>query len=155
MAVSVVSESVSGQMTHGIAQYSDALYFGTHGIGFRDITSDVANWLHSKAIDSGLLTLFICHTSASLVIQENADPDVRSDLLDALDRMAPQDDCYRHNMEGPDDMPAHIRSMITQVSISIPVSGGKTVLGTWQGIYLVEHRVPPQKRKIALHLLGA
>jgi secondary thiamine-phosphate synthase enzyme len=102
----------------------------------------------------GLLTLFIRHTSASLTIQENADPDVLRDLADALDRFAPRKHPYRHDMEGPDDMPAHIRSMLTAASLSIPVVCGRLVLGTWQAIYLVEHRDAPHTREIALHYVG-
>lgn len=102
----------------------------------------------------GLLTLFVRHTSASLTIQENADPSVRPDLLDALDRLAPRSHAYRHAQEGPDDMPAHIRSMLTDVSLQVPVSEGRMALGTWQGIYLLEHRDAPHRRQVVLHYLG-
>jgi len=104
--------------------------------------------------DTGLLTLFIQHTSASLVIQENADPDVVLDLADFFERLVPENDArYRHTTEGPDDMPAHIRSALTQTSLSIPVFSGRMALGTWQGIYVFEHRSAPQRRRVVLHLL--
>jgi len=122
--------------------------------GFCDVTREVAEWLVSIRATDGLLTLFIRHTSASLTIQENADPDVLRDLADALDRLAPRRHPYRHDIEGADDMPAHIRSMLTATSLSVPVLGGKPVLGTWQAIYLVEHRDKPHTREIALHYVG-
>ena len=101
-----------------------------------------------------MLTAYIRHTSASLTIQENADPDVRRDLLDALDRLAPRSQEYRHRMEGSDDMPAHIKSALTSVSISIPVVNGRAVFGTWQALYLIEHRDAPHRREVVLHFLG-
>jgi secondary thiamine-phosphate synthase enzyme len=104
---------------------------------------------------NGLLTVFCRHTSASLLIQENADPDVRRDLLTALDRLAPREAGYVHSTEGPDDMPAHIRTMLSGVSLSIPVVDGQMVLGTWQGVYLAEHRDRPHARDLILHLIGA
>ena len=104
---------------------------------------------------TGLLTLFCRHTSASLVIQENADPDVRRDLEDWVASIAPESASYRHQDEGPDDMPAHLRSVLTGVQLSIPLIGGRPALGTWQGIYLFEHRRRPHRREVALHLLGA
>ena len=122
--------------------------------GFCDVTREVAEWLVSIRATDGLLTLFIRDTSASLTIQENADPDVLRDLADALDRLAPRRHPYRHDIEGADDMPAHIRSMLTATSLSVPVLGGKPVLGTWQAIYLVEHRDKPHTREIALHYVG-
>jgi secondary thiamine-phosphate synthase enzyme len=131
------------------------LTVATAGPGFTDLTRDVAAWLSSIRAADGLLTLFIRHTSASLTIQENADPDVLRDLADALDRMAPRTHPYRHDTEGPDDMPAHIRSMLTSISLSVPVLGGKAVLGTWQAIYLIEHRDKPHNREIALHYVGS
>jgi secondary thiamine-phosphate synthase enzyme len=113
----------------------------------------VAQWVASTKADTGLLTLFIQHTSASLVIQENADPDVVLDLADFFERLAPENDPrYRHDTEGPDDMPAHIRSALTQTSLSIPVIGGRMALGTWQGIYVFEHRSGPQRRSVVLHI---
>ena len=127
----------------------------TPGPGFTDITEPVARWTAASGIASGLLTLFCRHTSASLIIQENADPDVRRDLTTALERLAPRTAPYSHHTEGPDDMPAHIRAMLTGASLSIPVVGGRLALGTWQGVYLIEHRDVPHRRKIALHLVGA
>lgn len=141
------------QSASNIFQKSDRLSVGTRGVGFYALNSDVAAWLREHSLQEGLLTLFVQHTSASLTIQENADPDVRLDLLDALDKLAPRNAGYRHSCEGPDDMPAHIRSMVTQVSLSVPVRHGAMVLGTWQGIYLIEHRDHPHTRNIALHFI--
>ena len=127
----------------------------TRGKGLYPCTREVAAWLASTKADTGLLTLFIQHTSASLVIQENADPDVVLDLADFFEGLAPENDPrYRHRTEGPDDMPAHIRSALTQTSLSIPVIGGRMALGIWQGIYVFEHRSSPQLRSVVLHLLG-
>jgi secondary thiamine-phosphate synthase enzyme len=137
-----------------LEQAHHAVTVATTGPGFADVTRHVAEWLQSIRAADGLLTLFVRHTSASLTIQENADPDVLRDLADALDRFAPRSHPYRHDTEGPDDMPAHIRSMLTATSLSIPVVGGRPVLGTWQAIYLVEHRDRPHEREIALHYLG-
>lgn len=138
----------------GLQQFSEELTVETPGAGFTEITGAVASWLARESAREGLVTAFVRHTSASLTIQENADPDVRADLLDALDGLAPRNAGYRHVLEGPDDMPAHIRSMVTNVSLSIPVRDGKMVLGTWQGIFLIEHRQRPHKRHIALHFWG-
>ena len=126
----------------------------THGKGLTEITETVARWLAGQGVATGLLTLFCRHTSASLLIQENADPDVRTDLEAFFERLAPESGHYVHSMEGPDDMPAHIRTALTQVSLAIPVSGGRMVLGTWQGIYLFEHRRRPHRRDVVLHLIG-
>jgi secondary thiamine-phosphate synthase enzyme len=126
----------------------------TRGPGFTDLTDEVRRFVAGAGIGTGLLTLFIPHTSASLLIQENADPDVLRDLADAFNRLAPRDADYRHTTEGPDDMPAHIRSALCQSSLSIPVEGGAPVLGTWQAIYLFEHRDEPHRRSIVLHLIG-
>jgi len=131
----------------------------TRGKGLYPCTREVAAWVASTKTESGLLTLFIQHTSASLVIQENADPDVTLDLADFFERLVPEDAAgrashYRHDTEGPDDMPAHIRSALTQTSLSIPVIGGRMALGTWQGIYVFEHRSGPQRRSVAMHILG-
>jgi secondary thiamine-phosphate synthase enzyme len=120
-----------------------------------DITREVQAWVGQTGVTTGLLTLFIRHTSASLVIQENADPDVLADLTDALDRLAPEHAPYRHGMEGPDDMPAHIKSALTATSVSIPVMGARAALGTWQAIYIAEHRARGHERRVALHLSGA
>jgi secondary thiamine-phosphate synthase enzyme len=125
------------------------------GPGFTDMTAEVGRFVAESGIRDGLLTAFCRHTSASLTIQENADPDVRADLMTALDRLAPRDAPYMHGVEGPDDMPAHIRTMLTGASVSIPVGGGELALGTWQGLYLIEHRDRPHRREITLHLLGA
>lgn len=127
----------------------------TRGPGLYEFTGEVQRWLRSQGFQSGLLTLYCRHTSASLMIQENADPDVVHDLSAFFARIAPQDSqIYRHTVEGPDDMPAHIRSALTQVSLSIPVADGHAVLGTWQGIYLFEHRSIPHRRHVAAHVLG-
>lgn len=127
----------------------------TGGQGLVEITRDVENWLRDTGITEGLLTVFVRHTSASLTIQENADPDVRADLEAFFRRLVKEDpSLYRHTVEGPDDMPAHIRSALTLTSLSIPVAGGRPALGTWQGIYLFEHRATPHRREIALHVIG-
>jgi secondary thiamine-phosphate synthase enzyme len=136
------------------AQANHSLALRTRGQGFVDITGSVSDWLARIGAENGLLTLFIAHTSASLTIQENADPDVRYDLKVALERLAPESSSYRHSMEGPDDMPAHIKAMLTSVSLSIPVIDGRTALGTWQGIYVIEHRSHPHDRKVELHFIG-
>ncbi|HEY0834569.1 MAG TPA: secondary thiamine-phosphate synthase enzyme YjbQ [Azospirillum sp.] len=127
----------------------------THGQGLVEITQPVARWLAGQGVATGLLTVFCRHTSASLTIQENADPDVRADLARFFKRLVPEDPAlYEHTMEGPDDMPAHIRSALTGVQLSIPVDGGRMVLGTWQGLYLFEHRTRPHARAVVLHLIG-
>lgn len=123
--------------------------------GLLEITSEVRSWLEAQSIATGLLTLFCRHTSASLLIQENAAPEVRSDLEAFFERLAPENSQrYAHNNEGSDDMPAHLRTALTQVQLSVPVIGGRMVLGTWQGIYLFEHRRRPHVREIALHVIG-
>ena len=127
----------------------------TRGRGFIDITDDVKRWVNSCNID-GLLTVFIRHTSASLLIQENADPEVTRDLERFFSRLVPDGDpLFEHRAEGPDDMPAHVRAALTQTHLSIPVIGGELMLGTWQGIYLVEHRTRAHRREVVLHLLGS
>jgi secondary thiamine-phosphate synthase enzyme len=136
-------------------QVNGRLVIETEGQGFTEITDAVSRWVFGTGILNGLLTVFCRHTSASLTIQENADPDVRRDLLTALDRLAPREADYVHSTEGPDDMPAHIRTMLTDVSLSIPVVEGQLVLGAWQGIYLVEHRDGSQTRDLIFHLIGA
>lgn len=136
-------------------QVSGRLTVETKGQGFTEITDTVSRWLAGTGIRHGLLTVFCRHTSASLLIQENADPDVRRDLLTALDRLAPRNAGYVHSTEGPDDMPAHIRTMLTGASLGIPVVGGRMALGTWQGLYLAEHRDRPHRRDLILHLIGA
>ncbi len=127
----------------------------TSGQGLYEFTDQVERWVRKEGSQNGLVTLFCRHTSASLTIQENADPDVVHDLAAFFSRLVPEDDRrYVHTVEGPDDMPAHIRSALTQVSLSIPVSAGRLTLGTWQGIYLFEHRRIPHTRHVAAHLLG-
>ena len=138
----------------GMVQVSHTLNVATRGKGFIEITRELASWLESIASRDGLLTVFVCHTSASLTIQENADPNVRRDLIDALDLLAPEDRRYAHQEEGPDDMPSHIKSMLTSVSLSIPIKDGKMTLGTWQGVYLIEHRASPHQREVALSFIG-
>ena len=130
------------------------LRFDTNGRGFTEITGDVTNWLDTSGVSTGLLTLFCQHTSASLLINENAAPSVRRDLLRWLDSAVPEGDRYEHDSEGPDDMPAHIKAMLTGNSLTVPVSGGRMMLGTWQGIYLVEHRRAPHRRNVVAHALG-
>jgi secondary thiamine-phosphate synthase enzyme len=127
----------------------------SRGKGLYDFTAEVARWTASTGIRDGLLTLFIRHTSASLVIQENADPDVQRDLEAFLSRLVPEHDpLYCHTLEGPDDMPAHVRAALTQAQLSIPVQDGRLALGTWQGIYLFEHRRSGHGRQVVAHLIG-
>ena len=136
-------------------QYTNSIQISTRGKGLYPFTRDVAAWVSSLKVETGLLTVFVQHTSASLAIQENADPDVVRDLADFFERIAPEDDPrYRHQDEGPDDMPAHIRSALTATSLTIPVVNGRMALGTWQGIYLFEHRAAPHRRSVVLHLIG-
>ena len=138
-----------------MSQLSHVLHVATRGKKLYPFTAEIARWVSSCNVETGLLTLFCQHTSASLVIQENADPDVVLDLADYFERIAPEDDPhYRHNAEGSDDMPAHIRTALTQVSLTIPVIGGRMALGTWQGIYLFEHRSAAHRRSVVLHLIG-
>lgn len=127
----------------------------THGKGFTNVTDKIASWVNTQDISTGLLTVFIRHTSASLLILENADPSVLSDLNDFFEKTAPESrHGYLHSAEGADDMPAHIRSAITQTQLSIPVVEGRLSLGTWQGIYVCEHRKRPQVRTVLVHLIG-
>ncbi|WP_254602646.1 secondary thiamine-phosphate synthase enzyme YjbQ [Sphingomonas bacterium] len=130
------------------------LTIATPGPGLHEITREVVGWVVAQGIGDGLLTVFCRHTSASLAIQENAAPAVRRDLQRWIERIAPESTAYEHDDEGPDDMPAHLRAVLTGVQLSIPVIGGAPALGTWQGIYLWEHRRRPHRRTIALHLLG-
>ena len=127
----------------------------TRGPGFFEITKDVQDFIASSGAGDGILFVFIRHTSASLVIQENADPDVRVDLGTALDRLAPADAGWVHDAEGADDMPAHVKTMLTGVSLNIPVRDGALDLGSWQGVYVAEHRARPHRREVALHYVGA
>ena len=136
-------------------QAQDTITVGTRGQGLHEVTAEIADWVSRQDIGTGLLTVFCRHTSASLTIQENADTDVRRDLEDFFKKLVKEDpSLYRHTTEGPDDMPAHIRSALTDVSLTIPVSGGRLGLGTWQGIYLFEHRARPHERHLILHLAG-
>src|SRR6266436_1234941 len=127
----------------------------TGGQAFTDITREAMRFIRQTGAKDGALFMFMRHTSASLVIQENADPDVRSDLASALDRLAPADAAWIHDTEGPDDMPAHVKTMLTGVSLHVPVVGGALALGTWQGIYIAEHRARPHRREIVLQFIGS
>jgi secondary thiamine-phosphate synthase enzyme len=136
-------------------QAQHTLTLQTQGKGLYEITQEIVAWVSEQGMDIGLLTVFCRHTSASLTIQENADPDVQYDLKNFFENVAPEDPSrYRHTTEGPDDMPAHIRGALTDVSLSIPVQQGRPVLGTWQGIFLFEHRTRPHTRNVVLHLQG-
>ena len=126
----------------------------TEGQGLYEITDQVRSWCAAQPHQTGLLTVFVRHTSASLTIQENADPDVRDDLVTFFRRIAPESQSYRHQSEGADDMPAHIKSALTQTHLSIPFDAGGLALGTWQGIYLFEHRRARQRRSVMLHMIG-
>ena len=138
-----------------LEQYSHKLQVSTRGKGLYEITRQIAQWLSETPVRKGLLTVFIQHTSASLIIQENADPDVQTDLNAFFERLAPENDpIYVHTMEGPDDMPSHVRTALTQVQLSIPVEGGRMALGTWQGVYVFEHRAMGHRRSVVLHLIG-
>jgi secondary thiamine-phosphate synthase enzyme len=137
------------------AVVSATLAVDTRGPGFLDITVEVARFLADSAAGDGALTAFVRHTSASLTIQENADPTVQADLLTVLERLAPRDAPWRHDTEGPDDMPAHAKTMLTATSLQIPVIAGRMALGTWQAIYLIEHRARPHRREVALQFIGA
>jgi secondary thiamine-phosphate synthase enzyme len=138
-----------------VKSFHHILQVKTSGKGLYPFTRDVAKWVSSTGVQDGLLTIFVQHTSASLAMQENADPDVVLDLADFFERLVPENDpLYRHTTEGADDMPAHIRSALTQTSLSIPIVDGRMTLGTWQGIYLFEHRSSPYRRSVVLHLLG-
>ncbi len=138
-----------------LRQSSTTITVDTRGRGLVEITRPVASWVSESRMKDGLLTLFVRHTAASLLIQENADPDVRADLDRFFARLVPDGDpLFRHRDEGPDDMPAHVRSALTAVQLSVPLADGRLVLGTWQGLYLWEHRLRPHRREVALHLLG-
>jgi len=126
----------------------------TLGPGFTEITGDAARFVATAGAKDGSLLLFLRHSSASLVIQENADPDVRADLMTALERLVPPGQPWRHVIEGPDDMPSHVKTMLTGVSLHVPVAAGALLLGHWQGIYLVEHRTPRRRREVVLQFIG-
>lgn len=143
------------EVFHAVKQVTHELRVPTRGQGLYEITGPILDWMEGQRVATGLLTIFVRHTSASLVIQENADPDVVRDLEDFFARIAPENDpSYRHTVEGADDMPAHIKSALTAASISIPVVGGRPALGTWQGVYLFEHRSHTHARSVVLHLLA-
>ena len=131
-----------------------SLSLATSGEGFFEITAEVARFLEKIKARDGVVLLYLRHTSASLVIQENADPDVRADLVTALERIAPAEAGWVHEVEGPDDMPAHIKSMLNGVSLHVPVVDGKMALGAWQGIYIAEHRARPHRREVTLQFIG-
>ena len=136
-------------------QYQHTLHIATQGAGLIEVTAELDHFVAGTGIDVGLVTAFCRHTSCSLLIQENADPDVQRDLMTFFGKLVPERmDWVVHDAEGPDDMPAHIKSALTQVSVGIPVSGGRPVLGTWQGLYLFEHRRRPHRRQVVLHLTG-
>jgi secondary thiamine-phosphate synthase enzyme len=138
-----------------VKQFTHQLHVATRGKGLYDFTREIESWLRDHETETGLLTVFCQHTSASLVIQENADPDVVADLADFLTRLVPEDTrLYRHTAEGPDDMTSHIRAALTQTQLSIPIHKGKLALGTWQGVYLFEHRERSHRRSVVLHLLA-
>lgn len=146
---SIVSTSVPER----IAQAT--LRIDTRGPGLVEITPEAADFLRQIDAGDGVLLVFLRHTSASLCIQENADPDVRRDLITALERLAPENAGWTHDAEGPDDMPAHIKTMLTGVSLHLPVAGGRLIIGTWQGLYLIEHRRAPHVREIVFQFLGS
>ena len=135
-------------------QAVQTLTIQTKGRGLVEFTDKVLRWLASEKFSAGLLTIYCRHTSASLLIQENADPDVQTDLQNYFEEIAPESERYIHSAEGPDDMPAHLRAALTQTSLSVPIVEGRAVLGTWQGLYLFEHRTRPHTRKIVLHVIG-
>jgi secondary thiamine-phosphate synthase enzyme len=136
-------------------QATTILRVETRRQGLLEVTGDVVRWVAAQGLDTGLLTVFCRHTSASLVIQENAAPAVRRDMEAYFARLAPESRDYEHDDEGPDDMPAHLRTALTGVQLSVPVIDGAPALGTWQGLYLFEHRTSPHRRSLALHLIGA
>jgi secondary thiamine-phosphate synthase enzyme len=142
-----IKEAILKQSVH-------SLEIATRGQGLYEFTSIISEWMRNQKMQVGVLTVFCRHTSASLLIQENADPTVRVDIQSYFDRIAPEHGPYAHDSEGPDDMPAHLKTALTQVHLSVPVINGNLALGTWQGIYLFEHRAHPHRREIVLHLIG-
>ncbi|MBI4817925.1 MAG: YjbQ family protein [Deltaproteobacteria bacterium] len=134
--------------------FQESLQIQTRGRGLVDLSADVQRVVDTSTVTTGVCLVFVAHTSASLLIQENADPTVRSDLIEWLDDLAPEGRKWRHDAEGPDDMPAHAKSTVTRTSESIPVTAGKLALGTWQALYLFEHRDRPHVRKIVIHVTG-
>jgi secondary thiamine-phosphate synthase enzyme len=151
-ASSIVASSISEAAPQVIA--TATLAVATSGEGFVEITREVARFVADLGAREGALFLFLRHTSASLTIQENADPDVRTDLVSALRRTAPDDAGWVHDTEGPDDMPAHVKSMLTGISLHIPVIGGAPALGTWQGVYVAEHRAAAHRREVVMQFIG-
>jgi len=142
-------------MVSQMRQVQNEIAISTQGQGFTEITGEARRFVKTSGLLTGQLTLFVQHTSASLLIQENADPDVRRDLSEFFRRLVPEGASWMiHRSEGPDDMPAHIKSALTQVSLTIPIARGELMLGTWQGIYLFEHRDAPHRRRVLLHLIG-
>jgi secondary thiamine-phosphate synthase enzyme len=138
-----------------VRQLQHTITLSGRGRGFTNISREVQGWVNESGMETGILNLFVQHTSCSLMIQENADPDVLHDMESFFSRLVPDGDpMFRHRAEGPDDMPAHIRMALTQVSLNVPVANGRLALGVWQGIYLYEHRQQPMTRRIQLHLLG-
>jgi secondary thiamine-phosphate synthase enzyme len=153
--LSRVSTELSAVRTAPVETIASAtLAVETKGEGFHEITREVARFLNEIKARDGAVLIFLRHTSASLVIQENADPDVQADLITALKRIAPEDAGWVHDAEGPDDMPSHIKAMVNGVSLHVPVAGGKMALGTWQGIYVAEHRARPHRRDVTLQFIG-
>ena len=134
---------------------SATLRIDTPGVGFIDITANAASFIEDIRSSEGVLLIYLRHTSASLAIQENADPDVQTDLIVALDRLAPENANWIHDAEGPDDMPAHVKAMLNGVSLHVPLTGGKLALGTWQAIYLIEHRRNPHSREVMFQFIGS
>jgi secondary thiamine-phosphate synthase enzyme len=149
-----ISRSASSAVTTTTVVTSQ-LHVQTRGKGFVDLTSEVEKFVGEAKAKEGAVALFIRHTSASLTIQENADPSVLTDLESALSRLAPENAGWTHDTEGPDDMPGHVRTMLTSVSLQIPVVNGEMVLGTWQAIYLIEHRARPHRREVVLQFIGS
>ena len=136
-------------------QVLNSLFLRPSGQGLYEVTGEIAAWLADQPVREGVLTVFIRHTSASLLIQENVDPDVQHDLETFFKKLVPEElHLYRHTAEGPDDMPAHIKGALTQTQLNIPVSSGRMMLGTYQGLYVFEHRRVPRKRELVLHLIG-
>jgi secondary thiamine-phosphate synthase enzyme len=155
VTLSGTTSSAKASIVAAASIVTSRLAVQTRGRGFVDLTSDVDRFLRDSNAKEGAVTLFIRHTSASLTIQENADPSVLTDLQTALSRLAPEDAGWTHDTEGPDDMPAHVKTMLTSVSVQIPVINGEMALGTWQAIYLIEHRARAHRREVVLQFIGA
>lgn len=155
MGMRIEIRCVPGEHEGMLRQHSADIWVPTRGRGLVEITAEVAGQVRASGLVTGVLTLHVCHTSASLLIQENADPDVRVDLERFFSRLVPDGDAeFIHTAEGPDDMPAHVRTALTQVNLSIPIRESRLTLGTWQGIYLWEHRHHPHRRRLAVHVIG-